>query len=81
MSAGEFPGVLINKSQLEALSEANHRPDCDNELAKVCENTQTESRQDAANDQAIIDKTDCCTDVADDLSSVDRKGLIYRTAR
>ena len=41
---------------------------------------QAESRQDAGNDQEIME-TDCSTGVADDLSSVDRKGLNYQAAR
>ena len=44
-----------------------HKLVCDDELAKVCESMQTDSE--------IVDKTDCCTDVDDDLSRTDMKGL------
>ena len=54
------------------------------EGTNISKNTLEESRvfynkmKDAANDQAIIDKTKYYAGVADDLSSVDRKGLNYR---
>ena len=62
----------------ERLTEMSHKSLPLRRAIDLLKKIQTDSTQDAANDQAIIDKTDCCMGISDDLISVDKKGLNYQ---
>ena len=65
-------------SFVEQLTEISHKSLPLRKATDLLKKIQTDSTQDAANDQAIIDKTDCCKDISDDLISVDKNGLNYQ---
>ena len=59
----------------ERLTEISHKSLPLRRAIDLLKKIQTDSTQDAANDQAIIDKTDRCTGISDDLVSFDKKGI------
>ena len=59
----------------ERLTEISHKSLPLRRAIDLLKKIQTDSTQDAANDQAIIDKTDRCMGISEDLISVDKKGL------
>ena len=62
----------------ERLTEISHKSLPFRRTIDLFKKTQTDSTQDAANGQAIIDKTDCCVGISEDHIIVDKKGLNYQ---
>ena len=62
----------------ERLTEISHKSLPLRKAIDLLKKIQNDSTQDAANDQAITDKTDCCMGISDDLISVDKRGLNYQ---
>ena len=62
----------------ERLTEISHKSLPLKKAIDLLNKMQTDSTQDTANDQVVIDKTDRCMGVADDLISIDKKGLNFQ---
>ena len=58
----------------ERLTEISHKSLPLRKAIDLLKKIQTDSTQDAANDQPITDETDCCMGISDDLISVDKRG-------
>ena len=62
---------------VERLTEISHKSLPLRKAIDLLKKIQTDSTQDATNDQAILEKTECCMGTSDDLISVDKKGWNY----